>query len=85
MYYTYILESIGNEHTIYIGSTEDLPARLNQHNSKKVTSTKTLAPWRVIYYEAHLSKTLARRAELFYKTGQGRRQLRKKLGFDEEI
>jgi putative endonuclease len=79
MYYTYILQSI-NFQRLYIGSTEDLKRRFIEHNKGKVISTKPYRPWKLIYYEAHLTKTLARKSELFYKTGQGRRQLKKKLG-----
>lgn len=79
MYYVYILSSeVAGK--LYTGSTEDLRKRFAEHNAKKVTSTKSGAPWELVYYEAHLTKALARKAELFYKTGQGRRQVKKKLG-----
>jgi len=83
MYYTYVLESIEQKGKLYTGSTEDLITRLARHNSGHVQSTKAYAPWRLIYYEAHRTKTLAQKAEIFYKTGQGRRQLQKKLGFND--
>jgi putative endonuclease len=67
---------------LYIGSTEDLKRRLAEHNSGKTQSTKAFCPWGVVYYEAHLNKELARRAEIFYKKGQGRRQVKKKLGIE---
>ena len=82
MFYTYVLrsETFGKH---YIGSTENLVVRLQQHNTGKVASTKAGAPWSVVYYEAYLTRELARQGELFYKTGQGRRQLEKKL--DKQI
>jgi len=83
MYYTYVLASIVKRDKLYIGSTEDLVIRFKQHNTASVRSTKAYVPWQLIYYDAHLTKILARRAEIFYKTSQGRRQLRKKLGFEE--
>jgi len=79
MYYTYILKSI-EYNKFYIGSTEDLRERLNNHNSGKSKFTKAYIPWKLVYYEAHLNRTLARKAEIFYKTGQGRRQIKRKLG-----
>lgn len=82
MFYTYILQSIKTR-KLYVGSTEDLRRRFKEHNNGKTISTKAFVPWRLIYYEAHLTKTLARKAEIFYKTGQGRRQLKKKLGLEE--
>lgn len=81
-YYTYILKSIKFSR-LYIGSTDDLPNRLNEHNGGKVVSTKAYKPWELIYYEAHRMKLFARRAEIFYKTGQGRRQLKRKLGIED--
>jgi putative endonuclease len=84
MYYTYILKSV-NFDRFYVGSTEDTEARLIRHNKGEVTSTKPYLPWKLVYYEAHLTKTLARKAELFYKTGQGRRQIKRKLGLTEEV
>jgi putative endonuclease len=79
MYYVYILKS-KIEEKLYVGSTEDLKKRLEKHNNGNVRSTKVFRPWLLVYYEAHLNKILARKAEIFYKTGQGRRQVKKKLG-----
>lgn len=79
MYYTYILRSV-NYNKFYVGSTEDLKERLKDHNSGKSKFTKSYLPWKLVYYEAHLTRGLARKAEIFYKTGQGRRQIKRKLG-----
>jgi len=78
-YYTYIIISkkTGN---LYIGSSSDLITRIKDHNRGKTKSTKFGIPWELLYYEAHRSKGLAIRAEMHYKTGQGRRQIKKKLG-----
>lgn len=81
MYYFYVLQSKTND-KLYKGSTEDLRKRLKEHNSGKVISTKSGRPWDLIYYEGHKNKLLSRKAELFYKTSQGRRQLKKKLGLE---
>lgn len=80
-YYLYIIFSESHQRR-YVGFTSDLRNRIAVHNRGNVRSTKSYVPWRLIYYEAHLSRTLARKAELFYKTGQGRRQLKKKLTED---
>ena len=81
MYYVYFIKSFKNG-SLYIGSTEDLKKRLAEHNIGKTKSTKPFCLWRVVYYEAHLNKKLARQAEMFYKGGQGRRQVKKKLGIE---
>lgn len=81
MHYFYTLQSQTNN-KLYKGITEDLKKRVKDHNSGRVKSTKSYRPWKLIYYEAHRNKTPARKAELFYKTKQGRRQLKKKLGLE---
>jgi len=80
MFYTYILRSKKHGRH-YIGSTTDLRTRVLKHNQGGVRSTKGATPWEIIYYEAHRTKALAILAERHYKTGQGRRQLDKKLGY----
>ncbi len=62
--------------------TEDLKTRIKTHNEGRVQSTRYYRPWVIVYYEAHRNKTLARKAELFYKSSQGRRQVKKKLGLE---
>lgn len=83
MFYVYILVSV-EKNTKYIGFTSDLKARLQRHNEGQVLSTKANRPWELLYYEAYRNSTLARKAELFYKTGQGRRQINRKLGLLKE-
>lgn len=84
MFYTYIIQSTINN-KFYIGSTDDLRRRFRDHNRAKIKSTKAFCPWKLVYYEAHLSRTLARKAETFYKGGQGRRQIKKKLGIAQKV
>jgi putative endonuclease len=81
MFYVYILRSKKNS-KLYVGFTKDLKNRLEKHNQKKVKSTKAGVPWKLLYYEACYNKNLARKTELFYKTSQGRRQIKKKLNLD---
>ncbi len=62
MHYVYLLKSI-NKEEYYLGSTNDLKKRLVEHNAGNVISTKRYSPWRVIYYEAYLTESLARKRE----------------------
>jgi putative endonuclease len=75
MYYVYLIKSekTGKK---YVGSTEDLRKRIQEHNKGKVVSTKASRPWKIIYYEAFELKHDARREELFLKTGKGRERIR---------
>ena len=65
---------------IYTGSTSDLKQRFFDHNKGiggKYTDDNR--PFKLIHYEAFLTKTEALEQELFYKTGYGREVLRNKL------
>ena len=67
---------------LYIGSTDDLKRRVNEHNTGiGGTYTKNNCPFKLIYYEAYISYDLARKAERFYKAGKGREILKEKLDF----
>lgn len=78
MFYTYVLKSKidGN---LYIGWTDDLKNRFNQHNRGTVESTKTRIPFDLVYYEACLSKEKAIEREKQLKTGFGRAYLKRRL------
>lgn len=76
-YYVYLLE--GKNDNLYIGYTRDLRRRFKEHNRKLNFSTKSFAPWRLIFYEAYLSEKDARRREKYLKTSQGSRLLRRML------
>lgn len=78
MFYVYVLESVGSG-DLYIGSTNDLKSRLIEHNRGLNFSTKRYIPWDLIYYEACLSESDARRRERYFKTTQGRRLLKRRL------
>jgi len=78
-YYVYVLESIVNKDYLYIGSTSDLRKRIAKHNRAINFSTKKYVPWRLIFYEAYLSKTDARRREKYLKSNQGSRLLKRML------
>jgi putative endonuclease len=74
MYYVYILQN--SEGKFYKGYTADLKKRIKEHNSGKVKSTKNFKHWKLVYYEAFISKASARKEELFLKTGKGRERIK---------
>ncbi len=47
-YYVYILESI-NKKTYYIGQTNNLLKRVQEHNTGRSKFTKLGMPWKLIY------------------------------------
>ncbi|WPZ09757.1 GIY-YIG nuclease family protein [Roseivirga spongicola] len=78
MHYTYVLHS-EKDNKRYIGYTNDLKLRLNQHHEGKVQSTKDRRPLTLIYYEACLEEWDARKREKYFKTHYGRMYLNKRL------
>ena len=73
-YFTYVLESL-RDGKLYIGWTDNLSHRMNEHKSGGVVSTKPRRPLELIYVEACRSKGMAIKREKYFKTGFGRRFL----------
>ena len=78
MNFVYVLLS-DFDNKFYIGFTDDVERRLKDHNSGKVPSTAPRRPFKVIYYEAHLSKDDALRREEYFKTAKGKTTLKQIL------
>lgn len=78
MYYVYLLESEKDE-SWYIGYTKDLRNRFKSHNKGLNIATKNKKPWKLIYYEAYLERSDAKKREIFLKSGSGRRFLKKQI------
>ncbi len=78
MFYTSVLQS-GKSGELYIGYTKDLKRRLVEHNQGLNLSTKSDRPWKIIYYEACLSKSDAKKREQYLKMTQGHRMLKIRL------
>ncbi len=79
MYYAYVAQSIAQNDKFYKGHTEDLHARLKEHNRGTTKSIKHLIPVRIIYYEGFDSLAKSIETEKYWKTAAGRRYLRSKL------
>lgn len=62
MFYVYLLQS-KKDKKLYIGLTNNLRRRVNEHNSKMTFSTKYRVPFKVIYYEAYFSSADAKERE----------------------
>ena len=62
MYFAYIIKSKKSK-KLYLGYTDNLRKRLQEHNKGSVKSTKPYIPWKIVYYEAYLSKEEAIRRE----------------------
>ena len=79
MNHVYLLESLQDK-SWYIGFTPNSPfERLIVHNSGTEYYTKRKTPWKLIYYEAYVSREDATGREKFLKSGSGRTFLKKQL------
>ncbi len=82
MNYTYVLlcEDVKRERKkFYIGLTEDLQNRIKEHKNGEVRTTKSFDKILLVYYEACLNKTDARKRELQLKSGFGRGYLKRRI------
>ncbi|HUV72112.1 MAG TPA: GIY-YIG nuclease family protein [Clostridia bacterium] len=78
MYYVYILFS-EKDRKLYTGFTDDLISRFKAHTNGYVKATQNRRPLKLIYYEAYLRESDARRREKFLKGGNGKSQLKNQL------
>ena len=79
MYYVYILQSETKPTELYKGFTEDLRARLNEHNQGNCDHTAKFRPWKMIYYCAFTDKKKALDFEKYLKSASGIAFMRKRL------
>ena len=72
MFYVYVLYSkMFNRY--YVGITNRLEDRLNEHNKGKTKSTKAFIPWIIVYQEIFETRVEARIRETYLKSAAGRR------------
>jgi len=82
MFYTYVLlcfDNARNRRKFYVGSTENISERIQEHKARAIQTTKSFDTIELIYYEACSNKTDARKRELQLKTGFGRGYLKRRL------
>jgi len=79
MYYVYVLQHLP-EKEIYIGYTENLKRRLQEHNKgKNGFTSKQSGEWKIIYVEIYRSKSDAYRREQRLKYhGRAKQELLKR-------
>lgn len=62
MFFVYLLQS-EKDGSFYIGRTQNLDKRLNEHNAGKVYYTSRKLPWQRIYQEGYLHEELSKERE----------------------
>ena len=75
MYFTYVLFSM-KDRKMYVGYSHDVVHRFMQHRKGQVEAMKDRQPLEMIYYEAYLDETEAKRREKYLKGGNGRATLK---------
>ena len=71
MFYVYVIRSVSSgKH--YIGQTNNIRRRLDEHNFGKGRYTNNRGPWKVVYKEQFDTRSEAMRREKFLKSGKGR-------------
>lgn len=78
MFYTYVLKSL-KDNDLYIGYSNNLKQRLQQHNSGFVDATKYRIPLELVYYEACVNQEKAIQREKYFKTGFERNFLKNRI------
>ncbi|MCG9881800.1 MAG: GIY-YIG nuclease family protein [Bacteroidia bacterium] len=71
MYKVYVLYSVIKD-KYYVGQTEDLPKRLNEHNIRRNLGT---ADWLIVYSESYETRTDAVRREREIKSKKSRKYI----------
>ncbi len=81
MFFVYILKS-SKDNNLYIGYTNDLKRRFEEHNRGNSKSTKSRASFKLLYYEAYLSEKDAKKREENLKLrARALAQLKKRLEY----
>jgi len=75
MFQVYILQSLKDDRT-YTGYAANAKVRLIDHNFGRVEATKNRRPLEIIFIEDVDSLKDAKKRELYWKSGAGRRKLK---------
>jgi putative endonuclease len=75
MFYTYAIKSLTRNY-LYVGLTENVERRLNEHQNGKNKTTRPYRPFILIYTETHNTRPEAREREKYLKSGAGKEWLK---------
>lgn len=76
MYYVYVLQSLKDKHT-YVGYSDNVERRIEEHNNGRSKATKHRRPFQLLFVEEFSTIAEAKKRELYWKSGAGRRELKK--------
>jgi putative endonuclease len=75
MYYVYVIKSETRNY-LYVGLTDNVERRLNEHQTGKNKTTKPYRPFRLILVEQFETRIKAREREKYLKSGIGKEFLK---------
>lgn len=76
MFYVYAIKSTVRNY-IYVGMTNNINRRIEEHNNGKNRSTKAYKPFVLIYSEECNTREHAREREIYLKSGVGKEFLKR--------
>jgi len=76
MYYVYAISSKTRKY-IYVGITNKLSRRIDEHNGGYNKTTRAYRPFKLILTEEFATRTTAREREKYLKGGSGKEFLKK--------
>ena len=79
MHYVYLLENNAAPAHRYVGLSNNLKQRLEEHNSGKSVHTAKYQPWNLVTYVAFSDKAKAEAFEKYLKSGSGHAFAKKRL------
>ena len=82
IYYVYVLRN--TEGRLYIGFSNNLEKRVQQHQKNKGGWTSGRGPWELVYNEQFTSRVEAMRRERRLKRGKANQELHTRFGRVEE-
>ncbi len=83
-FYVYIIQSV-KDGSLYIGHTQDLHKRLEQHNDQnRKTYTSKRGPWKLLHNEEQQTRSLAMQRERFLKSRAGSHEKKLLAGICDE-
>ena len=74
-FYVYVLRSVTRNYT-YVGLTDNIERRTDQHNKGYNKTTKPYLPFELIMVEEYSTRIEARKREKYLKSGVGREFLK---------
>jgi putative endonuclease len=75
MFHVYVISSLARNY-LYVGLTDNVERRINEHQSGKNKTTKPYKPYKVILIEQFETRVKARMREKYLKSGIGKEFLK---------